>query len=415
MLGRAHRHVGDRAVTNNLADHFSRPIDLVEGDGCRVVDRDGKRYLDFLAGWCVGNVGWKRKEVIEEIRTEAARGLYVPPVFRLRQQEEFAALLVEHAPGKRLKRVFRCTSGSEAVEFAVKCARAATGKATIVSIDGVYHGHTYGAASVGDACSPGMAPGVPAMAKLPMPNPYRVRDPAEIVRDFDRRARERHDIAAFLSEPVFSNAGAIIPPATFYPAIERICREHDILFIMDEVATGFGRCGAFFASELWGLEPDILCLGKGLTGGYGTLGATVVSEDVFQRSTKIPQYSTFGWLPLDLAAARANVNVILKERLWKRARDVGSHLLGLLKRFAEYPFVGEVRGIGLLLGIEVVKEKRTKVPDIGRAEKIVEACAAKGLLLETAGHTLFITPPLTLTKAEAEEGAQLLGEVLERT
>lgn len=397
----------------NLADYSSRSLEIADGEGCYLFDKSGKRYIDFVGGWCVGTVGWKRREIREALRKEIDRGVYVPPVFRFQDWEDFAKLLVKIAPNKKLSKVFRCTSGSEAVEFAIKCARAATGKKKIVSIDGVYHGHTYGAAAVGDACADKIGPCLPGIMKIPMPNEYRGIASADvIVKAFEKLAAENDDIAAFISEPVWTNAGAIAPPKDFYPAIEKICRRHGILFVMDEVATGFGRCGKLFGSELWGIKPDILCLGKGLTGGYGTMGATLITEEIFTASRGIPSYSTFGWLPLDLAAARANVNIVLQEKLWENSAKMGNYLLEKIKPFENLPYVGEVRGLGLLLGIEIVKDKKSKSPDWFKAQKLQDRCAEFGLLIETAGHTLFMTPPLVIDKKIINEGLKILQRVM---
>jgi 4-aminobutyrate aminotransferase-like enzyme len=219
--------------------------------------------------------------------------------------------------------------------------------------------------------------------------------------------------SSFMSEPVFTNTGAIIPPVEFFPAIENICRQHGILFIMDEVATGFGRCGRLFGSELWELEPDIICLGKGITGGYGTLGATIVTEDIYEQCRgKIPSYSTFGWTPLDLAAARANVEVILQGRLWENADEVGLYLLGKLKALELKPNVGEVRGIGLLLGIELVSDCHSKRPDFKRATEVLNKCSERGLLLGSVGNVLLLTPALTLSYELADEGAAIITSLL---
>jgi 4-aminobutyrate aminotransferase-like enzyme len=396
---------------NNLADYSSRNIKIAKGDGCYVYDDKGKKYVDFIAGWCVGNIGWGNKEVQEAISVAAESGVYVPPLFRFHKWEEFAKLLVDISPNNKLSRVFRCTSGSEAVEFALKCARASTGKRKIVSVDGVYHGHTYGAASVGDACVPGMQPCLPDLIKIPMPDPYRRPDFRQILKELENILKSG-DVAAFLSEPVWTNAGSIIPPKEFYPAIEKLCRKYGALFIMDEVATGFGRCGRLFASELWGVKPDILCLAKGMTGGYGTMGATLVTEKIFKAGKSIPFYSTFGWNVFDLAATKANVEVILKNKLWKNSEKIGAYLLEKLKPLEQLPYVGEVRGIGLLLGIEIIRDKKTKIPDWNQAQKIQDACAAAGLLIETAGHALFITPPLILDKKTADEGVEILNGII---
>ncbi|OGI62212.1 hypothetical protein A2645_00270 [Candidatus Nomurabacteria bacterium RIFCSPHIGHO2_01_FULL_39_9] len=395
-----------------LSDHYSRDLKFVRGEGCFLFDKKGIKYIDFLAGWCVANVGYGRKEIITALQTAARNGLYVPPFFRDDAWENFAKKLCSIAPNKKLNKAFRCTSGSEAVEFAIKCARAATGRPYIVSIDNVYHGHTYGAASVGNACRSEIAPCLPGIIKLPMPNSFRDVSSDEVIYQFEKLASSRNDVAAFISEPVWTNAGAIIPPEEFYLAIEKICRKYNILFIMDEVATGFGRCGKLFASELWNLKPDILCLGKGLTGGYGTLGATLVTEEIFKRSSNIPFYSTFGWNLFDLAGADANVDLIVRERLWENAKRLSGYFFDQLKEFEKFEFVGEVRGIGLLFGIEIIKDKKTKQPDLRRAEAIAELCEKKGLILETAHNTLFITPPLVISKSLIDSGVAILASVL---
>lgn len=395
-----------------LADHHSRPIEIAGGEGCFVFDENGKRYLDFVAGWCVGNIGWRHPAVREAIEAEAGEGRFIPAYLRDARAEAFAKTLIEIAPGKRLSRAYRCTSGSEAVEMAIKCARAATGKPTIVSIDGVYHGHTYGAASAGDACTKPMQPCAPGFLKIPMPHPRYGASPEQSLAAFEALLEQRDDIAAFLSEPVWSNAGSIVPHPDFLPRIQELCRKRGILFIIDEVATGFGRCGKLFASELWHLEPDILCLGKGLTGGYATMGACLVSEHVYERTAGLPMYSTFGWLSQDLAATSANVGVIVRELLWDTAATTGAFMLEKLKPLEDLPFVAEVRGIGLLLGIEIVKNKKKYEPDWRKAVEIQDACAEAGLIIETAGQALFITPPLILTHQEAEEGCRILTDVM---
>lgn len=399
-------------VMANLADYSSRPIEIAAGEGCYLFDKRGKKYIDFVGGWCVGTVGWQRLEMQEALRKEIDRGVYVPPIFRFQEWEDFAKMLVRVAPNKKLVKVFRCTSGSEAVEFAIKCARAATGKKKIVSIDGVYHGHTYGAAAVGDACVDKMGPCLSDVVKIQMPHEYRGVSSAAVIEAFEKLVEENDEIAAFISEPVWTNAGAIVPPKDFYPTIEKICRRHGILFVMDEVATGFGRCGKLFASELWGIKPDILCLAKGLTGGYGTMGATLVTEEIFIASRGIPSYSTFGWLPMDLAAARANVNIVLQEKLWENSAKMGDYLLEKIRPFEKLPYVGEARGLGLLLGIEIVKDKKSKTPDWFKAQKIQDQCAELGLLIETAGHTLFMTPPLVIDKKIIDEGLKILQQVM---
>lgn len=398
-------------MSDTLADYNSRPLAIVDGDGCTLIDHTGKKYLDWLGGWCVGTVGWKHPAVIAAVTQALQTTPYVPAALRDPSQDRLADLLVEHSPGD-LSRVWRCTSGSEAVEMAIKCARAATKQSTIISIDDVYHGYTYGAAAVGNAYKRLTGPMLPGFIKLPMPNAYHTVSTDDVVQQFATLLQERDDIAAFLSEPVWSNGGVVIPPADFYPRIQALCREHGVLFIMDEVATGCGRCGRWLASELWNLSPDILCLAKGLTGGYGTLGATLVTEAVYQACGGIPSYSTFGWLMTDRAAAEANVELIWQNKLWENAATVGTALLQELQSLTAHPQVGDVRGIGLLLGIEIVKDKQSRQPDAALAQRIMDQCAEAGLLIETAGQVLFMSPPLILSAEQAKQGTNILSAVI---
>ena len=384
-------------MSRHLAEYLRVSFEFSRGDGCFLIDAKGKRYLDFIGGWCVATVGWHNAEMADAITRQAQIGVYVPPVLSNPEQEAFATRLTELAPGK-ISRAFRCTSGSEAVEFALKCARASTRKPMIVSIDGVYHGHTYGAMSVGDECTSKVGPCPEGFLKLPMPKT--IEEGVAVVAQFEALVKERRDIAAFLSEPVWTNAGCFIPPAGFYEGIQRVCRRYGVLLVMDEVATGLGRCGKLFASELWGLEPDIICLAKALTGGYATMGATLVTEHVFKRSRGISDYSTFGWLQQDLAAAQKNVEIISRDRLWENAETVGAYLLEEIMPIEKMFTVKQVRGQGLVFAIEF---------HLPIAALIAYSCYRKGLLVTVAdANTLFFSPPLVLSKKQAKMGAEML-------
>lgn len=388
-------------MPKHIADYDSVPLEFTRGEGCFLYDKKGRGFLDFLGGWCVATVGWRNKEMAIAISRQAQEGFYVPAVLRYEPQEILAKRLVELAPGK-LTRVFRSTSGSEAVEFALKCARASTRKPTIVTIDGVYHGHTYGAASLGNACTKHMSPCLTGFIKLPMPKT--AAEGQAVIETFEKLVGSRDDIAAFMSEPVWTNAGCYIPPAGFYEGIQKICKKCNILLVMDEVATCLGRCGRIYASELWGIEPDIICLGKSFTGGYASMGATLVTESVFKKSRGIPDYSTFGWMPQDLAAAAENVSIIVRDRLHENARDVGLYLLQELKGLEKLRKVKEVRGIGMVFGVEL------RLPI---APLIALACYRRKLLVAFAdSRTLFFSPPLILTKGLAKRGAETLKGVL---
>lgn len=380
-------------MSKHLADYGSAPVDFVRGQGSYIYDTRGKKYLDFQTGWCVGTVGWKNKEMAEAISKQAREGFHEPPWFRVERHETFASRLVELAPGK-LNRVFRACSGSEAVEFAIKAARAATGRPTIISVDGVYHGHTYGAASVGNAGNR-IGPIVPGFLKMKMP-----KTGVGFCKELEKTIVERGDVAAFLSEPVWTNAGCVIPPDGFYQEVQRICRKHKVLLVMDEVATCMGRCGKLFGSELWNIEPDILTLGKSFTGGYATMAATMVTESVFQKARGISSHPTFGWAFQDLAAVEKNVEIIVRDNLAGNAATVGAYLLDLLKPLESLKKVKEVRGVGMVLAIEF------RLPI---APLIAAKCYRNGLVTEfTDARTLFLSPMLNLTRKDAKTGANII-------
>lgn len=383
-----------------VASHEAVPIDFVRGEGCYLFDKKGKKYLDFLGGWCVSTVGWKDPEMAAAISRQADQGLYVPPIFGSARPEALAKRLIELAPGK-LRRVFRSTSGSEAVEYAIMCVRAASGMPVIVSIDGVYHGHTYGAAALGDACDPQIGPCPSGFLKLPMPKT--VEQGQAVVAQFEQLVSSRRDVAAFMSEPFWTNAGCHLPPDGFYQGIQRVCRKHGVLLAMDEIATGMGRSGKMFASELWGLTPDVICLGKSFTGGYAAMGATLVTEDIFKKSRGIPSYSTLGWALQDLAAAEKNLDLILSKNLRDNAADVGGYLLAELRPLEKLAKVKQVRGQGLVFGIEF------RLPI---APLIALLCYRRGLVTAVSdARTLFFSPPLILDRRLAKKGADILKAV----
>lgn len=399
----AHMKSAECANIDSMAhfvDQIALDITITHGEGSYLFDDTGKKYLDLIAGWCVGSIGWGHSEIRTALEAEAKRATYIPPFFRDKAREELATTLTDIAPGN-LKKVFPCVSGSEAVDMALKIVRAATGKTTILSIADVYQGHTYGASSIGDAHKRITGPVVPNCEYLPMP----VRDASsdEVLALLKKRLA-RKDVAAFVSEPVWTNAGMYIPPLDFYPEVQKLCHDAGALLVMDEVATGFGHTGKLFGSELWNLEPDVLCIGKAFTGGYASMAATLTTEDVWEKSRGIPCYSTFAWLPTDLAATAANVKIILRDRLWGNAKSVGDHLLSLLEPMRTFPNVKDIRGIGLIFAIEL--KSSVKATDIQK-----ELCKA-GVLVETTGNALFFTPQLTLSKKEAEEGAKILTTIL---
>jgi len=393
-------------------------LKITDAEGSYLYDENGKEYVDLLAGWCVGVVGWKHPRMLQALR-EKQPGFYLPPTIHSDLWETYAEKLLSVFP-RNLTKIFRATSGSEAVEFALKLARAASGKKKIISFGEVYHGHTFGAASIGVGITEAMSPGVGDIIKLNLPNEYRDPDgltgaalSTKVLNSIEVLMKQG-DVAAFISEAVFTNVGTVVPPEDFYPRLQELCRKYGALFVMDEVASGFGRTGKMFAFEHWGLEPDIVCLGKGLTGGYSTAGATICTDAIEKESYKIPRYSTFGWNLHDLVAMQGILDIMLEEKLYEVSAREGEYLLSLLKPLEKLSKVGNVRGKGMLFSIEFVSNKATKEP-LNIADSIMREGFESGFITETAAsHILFFSPSLDIPRKVAEKGIQALSQVIQK-
>src|SRR3989338_6776509 len=238
-----------------MPKHLSGPtpfgLKIKDAEGSILFGDDGKEYIDLIAGWCVGTVGWKHQRILKALR-EKQPGYYLPPTIDSDLWENYAVKLLKTLPDN-ITKVFRVTSGSEAVEFSLKLARVATGKKKIVSFGEVYHGHTFGAASIGAALTDDMAPGIGEVVRLNLPNEYRNKfnqtglDLSSKVLDEIEHVFTNGDVAAFISEAIFTNVGTIITPKDFYPRLSELCKKYQVLLIMDEVASGFARTGKMYA------------------------------------------------------------------------------------------------------------------------------------------------------------------------
>ena len=299
-------------------------IQVARTEGGFVYDARGRRYIDFLAGWCVGNFGWNNKQITKK----PARRLpdYVYPEYLYRPWVQLAQLLAEITPGK-LQKTFRATGGSEALDIALQIAMASTGRRKFVSIEGSYHGNTIGTVSIGSTIAPPL--GERAISRL-------------------GHLLKKKDVAAFIMEPIICNLGVMIPEADFMKRAERLCRRYGTLFIADEVACGFGRTGTLFASEHFDLEPDILCMGKAITGGYAPMGATIVTPKVAKSiEGKVAFWSTYGWHPSSVDVAISNIRWLIRNRT-KLFRHVDEMSAYFTERLAAMEF-SEVRFRGLAI------------------------------------------------------------------
>jgi adenosylmethionine-8-amino-7-oxononanoate aminotransferase len=361
--------------------------------GSFVFDARGKKYIDFLAGWCVGNFGWGARH----LRPHPTKGSvdYAYPDYLYEPWVELAELLAELTPGK-LQKSFRATGGSEAVEIALQIAMAYTKRRKFVSIEGAYHGNTIGAVSVGSSEERETYPNLLRNCAKLRP-PLNARAAARL-----EQVLERRDVAALIMEPISCNLGVMIPDDDFMNTAAALCRSHGTLFIADEVATGFGRTGKLFASEHFGLEPDILCMAKAITGGLAPLGATITSAKIANAlQGGAGFYSTYGWHPHSVSVAIANLTWLKKNsgRVLRHVETLSEHFRTRLSEM-RLATPSSVRIRGLAIALETGSEK-----DAGA---IAERCRKNGLLLTTAGTSITMFPALTMDLATAEAGLEIL-------
>ena len=409
---------------------------ITRGEGCYLWDAQGRRYLDAVGGmWCT-NVGLGRKEMAQAIAEQAERLAFSNTFVDVTNDPSarLAARLAALAPGD-LNRVHFTTGGSTAVDTAVRMVwyyQSCLGrpeKTGIVARDHSYHGSTYLTQSVGKR--PGdrvdefryKADGI---HHLTAPNPYRRPEGLTeaqfcdaLVAEFEALiARVGADrIGGFIAEPIQASGGVIVPPEGYLRRMAEVCRRHDILFIADEVVTAFGRLGHWFASEAeFGVVPDIITCAKGLTSGYQPLGAMIFSDRIWQAmAAKGDRWFTSGFTysghPVACAAGLKNIEIIEREGLMENAARVGDYFLDRLKGLEDLPLVGQVRGRRLMVCVENVASKTTKEPlpdGVNESKRISDACEAMGLMVRPIGHLNVMSPPLTLTEAQADVVAETL-------
>ena len=398
---------------------------LAKGRNAHVFDEDGNRYIDFVAGIGVGSVGHCHPHYVKAIQAQAAKITFSS--FTTKVRKDFLKLLTSLLP-KHLNRVQLFSGGAEAVEAAFRLAKSVTKKFEFVGFWGGFHGKTGGVLGLlGDDFKKDLGPFMPGLYSVPFAYCYRcplkLKYPscgiacADHMRD-TVKAQSQQRIAAIIVEPVQGTAGNVIPPPEFLPAVQSIAKEFGALFISDEMQTGFGRTGRMWGFEHDGLKPDILTIGKGIGGGFPLSGVVASKEltDTKPFGNPSGSSSSYGGNPLGSAAGLAALEIILREKVVENSRTVGAALLRRLKEFEnKYEFVGEVRGRGLMIGIELVKNKKTKEPmDKAAAHKIFQECLKRGLLSMAYSPRIRISPPLTIPGKVAMEGADILDEVFSK-
>jgi 4-aminobutyrate aminotransferase len=391
-------------------------------EGIYLHDKDGRRYMDFLSGFGACNAGHNHPRVVAAARAQMERMVHAPlgvvaPEATLRLAWELARIV----PGGA-DMYFFGNSGAEAVEGALKLARYATGRRAIVAFMGAFHGRTMGAASVTTSkvkYRTGQGPFLPEVYYVRFPYPFRSAAPnpeactREALDDLDRLFEyviAPQEVAAFLVEPIQGEGGYVIPPAGWLGELRRLADRHGILLIADEVQTGFGRTGEWFASQTLGVVPDILCLAKGIANGF-PLGATAARGELMGKWSPFSHGTTFGGNPVSCSAALATLDVIREEGLLENARLQGAYLLEQLGELqVETPIIGEVRGVGLMIAVEFVRPGTSREPNGEAARRILQRSLDAGLLTYPCGHwsqTIRLIPPLTVTREQAAEGLDI--------
>lgn len=413
---------------NVISPSYPRGYGLVvdHAQGCHVWDVDGNRYLDFMAGIAVTSTGHSHPEVVKAIQDQAEKFLHISSDFYHPTWIELGERLNEIAPFKEAALSFMTNSGTESVEAAIKLARYHTGRMNFIGFTGAFHGRTMGAVTF-TASKPhyhkGFYPLMNGVLYAPYPNPYRPileRKPGEdygqtVVRYIEEEilghVLPAEETAGILVESIQGEGGYIVPPEGFFPALRELCDRYGILLIVDEVQAGMGRTGKWWGIEHFGIEPDIITAAKGIASGL-PLGACIARKSVMTWEAGA-HGNTYGGNPLACAAALKTIELIRRQYL-QNAADVGQYMLDAFHELmARHPSIGDVRGKGLMIGVEFVKDRLSKEPAEALRERIVELAFQRGLLLlGCSKSTIRIAPPLSLTRQEADDGLAIFEEAI---
>ncbi len=396
------------------------PLVVARGSGAVIQDVDGNLFLDFTAGIAVTATGHCHPRVVAAIQDQAAKLLHMSGTdFYYEPQIDLAQRLAEAAPGTSPKRIFYTNSGAESLEAALKLARWHTGRSRVIAFFGAFHGRTYGAMSLSGSKivhRRGFAPLVPEIHHVPYPRgctTCSTRDGCLCVRNIEetilKRVAPPDEVAAIFVEPIQGEGGYHVPPPGFLPALRELCDRHGILLVADEVQTGMGRTGRLFAVEHWQVEPDIMCLAKGIASGM-PLGTMIARADVMDWPSG-SHASTFGGNPVSCRAALVTLDLLEKEYTANAVVRGEQLRQGLVKLRERHAAVGDVRGLGLMVAMDVVKGPG--LPDPTRRDEVIQTAFQRGLLLLGCGESAVrFCPPLCITASQVETTLGILDDVL---
>lgn len=379
------KDVMEKCARYVMQTYTRQPIVLKEGKGAIVKDVNGKEYIDCIAGIAVNNVGHCHPRVVSAIKEQAEHLIHISNLYYNEPQAQLAEKIVELTP---IDRVFFCNSGTEAVEAALKLARKASGKKEFIAAEGSFHGRTLGALSITykEKYRKPFEPLIPGARFVPYNDVDAIQDTIS------------NETAAVILEPIQGENGIRIPSEGYLRAVRDVCDEKDVLLILDEVQTGFGRTGKWFAYEHYGVEPDIMTMAKALGGGF-PMGAMCAREDIAKNFQVGDHGSTFGGDPLACAASLGAISAIEEEKLVERAGKLGTYFMQKLRNLRQ-EHIKEIRGKGLMIGIELSID--------GNA--IVDMAREKGVLLNCISDRIIrIVPPLVITEQQIDRVVEVLG------
>jgi 4-aminobutyrate aminotransferase/(S)-3-amino-2-methylpropionate transaminase len=402
---------------------------IERAQGAIMTDVDGRELIDFAGGIGVNNVGHSHPKVVAAIKDQADK--FIHTCFHVAMYESYvdlAARLNALAPGNFSKMSMFANSGAEAVENAVKIARYAKSRPAVICFENAFHGRTLLTMSLTSKIKPyklGFGPFAPEIYRMPYAYCYRcpfgLKYPAcetacaDYLEDFFITNVAAEETAAVLVEPIQGEGGFVTPPPEYFPKLQKICRKYDIALIMDEVQAGAGRTGKFFASEHWDVTPDLITMAKSLAGGM-PLSAVIGREEMINAPHVGGLGGTYSGNPLSCRAALAVLEILLEDGLLKRAETLGRTLRTRFDDLKEkYEIIGDVRGKGPMLGMELVKDRETKEPAADEAKKLVKRCYDKGLVLISCGNfgnVIRTLMPLVITDEQLEKGLAILEESL---
>ncbi len=409
----------ERVISQSFTRNY--PLVVKRGSGAMVEDVDGNLFLDFAAGIAVCATGHAHPEVVAAIQKQAAELIHMSGTdFYYEIMVQLAEKLGSITPGRQPKRVFFTNSGTEAIEAAMKLARYVTGRHRFLAFTGCFHGRTFGSLSLTSSKvvqRKGFGPLLPGVTHVPYAYCYRCPfgksssdcclECLHLIEHLFRTAVPPDEVAAVFVEPIQGEGGYIVPPAGFLQGLEKICRQHQILLVADEVQCGMGRTGKWWASEHFGVEPDIICVAKGIASGM-PLGAMIAPAELMRWGAG-SHATTFGGNPVCLAAALATIRLIEQQYL-ANARRMGDLIMSWLEDWpSRHRIVGEVRGKGLMIGIEIVRDQKTREMAPELRDQIVRKAFERGLLVLGCGPSTFrMMPPLLIDRDQAQFAVELL-------